>query len=79
MTHVNVLSANSLPSGYGHRKITVELEHNGKVCEFSAITSDMPSYDAAMDFEDYAEKVNALYEIIKSKIHDAVHEWIEQF
>ena len=66
----------SISSGYGHKKITVELMYNGECKTFYAITNNMPDYDAACELEG-EEKYHALYELIEHKILDEVAEWLE--
>ena len=75
-SEIEIWSASAAPYGYGHMKITVELGYNGESREFHSTTSDMPSYDAAVDLE-YHDKISALYEIIGYSIIDDVAEWIE--
>ena len=66
----------SISSGYGHKKITVELMYCGECKSFSCVTNNMPGYDAACELEGN-EKYHALYELIEHKILNEVSEWIE--
>jgi hypothetical protein len=76
-TEIEIYHASAKPSGYGHIEIKVELFLNGKFKEFSAITDNMPDYDAASELEGN-EKCNALYKLIEHKISNSVDEWIEE-
>ncbi len=76
-TEIEIYHASARPSGYGHKTITVELMYKGEAKEFSAITDNMPDYDAASELEG-DEKRNALYKLIEHKISDSVDEWIEE-
>lgn len=68
--------ASSLPSGHGHRKITVSvIAENGDKKDFSSITSNMHSYDEANDLEGQ-EKYEALFEIIENDLDGKLTEWI---
>lgn len=73
---IEIYHANAITSGYGHKKITVELAYNGEYQKFTATTNNMPSYDAATELEG-ADKYHALYEIIENQIIDEVAEWLE--
>lgn len=75
---IEITYANALMSGYGHKKITVEVEFNGLRKEFKATTSNMPAYDEAMNIEDMEDKYFALYEIIESQIEDNILDWISE-
>jgi hypothetical protein len=73
---VTVLHASSMPAGYGHQRITVQMQNeDGDTREFSAITYFMPGFDAANELEGQ-EKYEALYELIENKIADEVYEWL---
>lgn len=74
---VYVYHASALSSGYGHKKITVELveEFSGESMKFSATTSNMTDYDA-IDME-AQDRYEVLYELIDSKIEDNVYEWLQ--
>lgn len=76
--NINVIHATALSNGYGHKKITVELqeEFTGETKTFSATTSNMPDFDTATDL-DGQDKYEALYEIIDSSVEDEVYEWLE--
>lgn len=67
--------ADAITSGYGHKKITVEIEFEGEYEKFSATTSFMPDYDKAMDL-DGQEKYEALYACIEQDINEDVFEWL---
>ena len=67
--------ASALPSGAGHKKITVELFYKGEYKKFTAITDNMPDYDDATDIEDIKEKNIAFFNLISYKIQDEVFEW----
>lgn len=71
-----VTFASSLPAGYGHRTITVEVVSGGEKGLFNATTSNMPGYDDASDLEGQ-EKYEALHELVESSIADQVDEFIE--
>ena len=73
---IEIYDASALTSGYGHKKITVELSYNGKYQRFTATTNNMPAYDEATELEG-AEKYHAFYEIIENQIIDEVAEWLE--
>lgn len=73
---VTVLHASSMPAGYGHQRITVQMQNEvGGTREFSATTDFMPGFDAANELEGQ-EKYEALYELIANKIADMVYEWL---
>lgn len=75
---VTVIHASSLPAGYGHKKITVELmSEDGRAKEFAATTNNMRDFDAANELEGQ-DKYEALYELIESQIADQVYEWLEE-
>lgn len=73
---VEITYAGALTSGYGHKKITVEIYHDGSSKRFAAVTSNMPGYDAAMDIEDIDERYFAFYELIADKIEEEVIDWL---
>lgn len=73
---VNLHYVAALPVGYGHKRITVEIEYENEYYEVSATTSHMPGYDAANDLEG-EEKQLALYELVESKIEDQIAEFIQ--
>ena len=75
---IEITYASALTAGYGHKKITVEVEFNGMRKEFKATTSNMPAYDEAMNIEDMEDKYFALYEIIESQIEDNILDWISE-
>lgn len=63
-------------SGYGHKRITVELYYNGEYKEFKATTNNMPAYNEAMELEG-PNRYRALYRIIEHQIFDEVCEWLD--
>ena len=70
--------ASALPTGYGHKKITVQvIDENGNSKDFSATTSNMPNYDEATNLEGQ-EKYEALFEIIEHQVEDEISEWIQE-
>jgi len=73
---IEIYHANAITSGYGHKEITVEVSYNGEYQKFTAITTNMPSYDAATELEG-ADKYHALYKIIEKQIIDNIAEWLE--
>ena len=73
---IEIYHASALTSGYGHKKITVELSYNGEYQKFTATTNNMPGYDAATELEGN-EKYHAFYELIENQIIDEVAEWLE--
>ena len=74
---VEIVYANAMTSGYGHKKVTVELMYDGNRKSFYATTNCMPAYDAANDLEG-EEKYVAFYELIDSQVEDEVAEWLEE-
>jgi hypothetical protein len=74
---ITIYYVGSLLAGYGHQKITAELEFNGSFKKFSATTTNMRAFDAAQELEG-SDKYHALYEIIESLIIDEVAAWIEE-
>lgn len=72
---MNVIYSKWDLAGYGHKKITVELEHDGKTQTFSATTNNMPAFDDATDLEGQ-EMYEALYNIVKYQLQDQVNEWL---
>lgn len=73
--NVNVNYASSITAGYGHKKITVEIECDGEYKYFIATTNNMPAFDEAQDLEG-DEKYFALFEIIESQIEDEILDWL---
>lgn len=67
--------ADSLPSGYGHRKITIEVECEGESKLFTATTNCMPLYDKAMEL-DGQNQYEALYFIEESVFDGLIQEWL---
>jgi len=72
---VTVYYSGSLLAGYGHQKITVEMECNGEYEKFTATTNFMPGFDAAQELEGQ-EKYEALYELIESDIDAEILDWV---
>ena len=70
---VTVYYSGSLLAGYGHQKITVEMECNGEYEKFTATTNNMRGLDAAKEL-DQQEKYEALYELID--IDAEILEWV---
>jgi hypothetical protein len=70
---VTVYYAGSLLAGYGHHKITVEMELNGEYKKFTATTNNMRGLDAAKELEGQ-EKYEALYELID--IDAEILDWV---
>ena len=71
-----VTHASHLSSGHGHMKIMVDIiDENENPGSFSFVTSNMPGFDDATDFEGQ-EKYEALFELIENDIEDAISEWI---
>ena len=73
---IEIYRAIAIPTGYGHKKITVELYYNSEYKKFSGTTNNMRAYDAAIDLEG-GERYFALYELIEDEILDEVSEWLE--
>ena len=73
---IEIYHANAITSGYGHKKITVELQYNGKYQKFTAITNNMFAYDEANEL-DGEDKYQAFYDIIENQIIDEITEWLE--
>ena len=69
---VTLISVTQHFAGYGHRRITCYFEYAGVEFSISATTNDMPSFDEAMDIEDYKEGEIALYNIIADRIEDNI-------
>ncbi len=68
--------ASALPSGHGHKEITVTIvSENGNKKEFKSITSNMPGYDDAMDLEGQ-EKYEALFELVEINLDGKIAEWL---
>jgi hypothetical protein len=74
-SEATVYYAGSLLSGYGHHKITVEMECNGEYKKFTATTNDMRGLDAAKEL-DRQDKYDALYELIASYINEEILNWV---
>ena len=70
---VTVYYSSSLLAGYGHQKITVEMECNGEYKKFTATTNNMRGLDAAKEL-DQQEKYEALYELID--IDAEILDWV---
>lgn len=67
--------ADSLPSGYGHRKVTVQIQCGDEVKKFQDVTTDMEGYDNASQLSGQ-EKYDALYNLIAHKIDEEVFDWL---
>lgn len=80
-THSNIAAdftidyASAITSGYGHKEITVSVNYEGKLKNFTATTSNMHAYDQATDLEGQ-EKYEALYELVEGTLNDQISEWI---
>lgn len=74
---ISITYATAITSGYGHKKITVEIEYDGNYKIFSDVTSHMPGYDKAVDLEG-EDRDMALYNLIERSIIDQIAEWIEE-
>jgi hypothetical protein len=72
---VTVYYAGSLLVGYGHHKITVEMELNGEYKKFIATTNNMRGLDAAKELE-RQDKYETLYELIESDIDAEISDWV---
>lgn len=71
-----VTHASHLSSGYGHKKIMVDIiDENGNQKSFSSVTSNMPDFDEATDLEGQ-EKYEALFELIENDIEGSISGWI---
>jgi len=77
LMEVDVMYASAIQSGYGHKRITVDLIKNGKYLSVQGITSDMPGYDEATDLEG-REKHKALYKLIEHKVIEEVELWLSE-
>ena len=78
---MKVTHAQAVQSGYGHKKITVELENvSGERKTFSATTNNMPDFDDANDLkeDDIQGYYNALYRLIEYQLADQVEEWLDK-
>lgn len=71
----NVIYASAIPSGYGHKEITVEIVSDGKTKEFKSVTSNMYDYDQAQDLEGQ-EKYEALFELVEYNLDGRIAEWL---
>ena len=74
---LEICHVSSIQSGYGHKKITVELRYKEEYKKFTSTTTNMPDYDSATELEG-DEKNNAIYSIIKNSIADLIAEWITE-
>lgn len=74
-TDLEINYTNSLSSGAGHKKITVELYFNDEYKTFSTVTSNMPDYDETTNLEG-SDKDEALFRIIEWQINDEIETWI---
>lgn len=74
---LNINYATSITAGYGHKKITVELECECEYKLFNATTNNMHAFDEA-NYLEGEEKYLAFYELIESQIEDEILEWIEE-
>ena len=74
---LTLYSVRSLPSGYGHRKIMVDLIYKGVHKEFSRTTNNMHSFDEeVMVIEDYTERQIAMYGLVAYALEDAILDWM---
>lgn len=62
-------------SGYGHKKVTITLEFNGEVKDFTTTTTDMQAIDEISELAG-EEKYLALYNLVIYKVEERVQEWI---
>ena len=74
---IEVYHAQAIPSGYGHKKITVELRHGNMYEKFSATTSNMSAFDDAQDHVG-SEYYQALFDIIENQIEDQATECLDK-
>ena len=75
VNEVEITYADAVSSGYGHKKITVEVNYNGQSKRFNAVTSCMPEFDRADELEGQ-ERYYALYSCVASSIDELVADWI---
>ena len=75
---VGVYYANSLFSGYGHRRIEVELHYRSEFKKFYTITDDMPEIDRISELENIHDKYLSLYLLANKTIDSEVQEWLNQ-
>lgn len=74
---MTIWSAYYLPSGYGHKKIFIELKYGNEYKQFESVTSDMVSIDRISNIDDYTEKKYALYNLVKDNIEWKIEQWLE--
>lgn len=73
---VDVVHVSNMNTGYGHHKITVEIEYKGDRNTFISMTNNMPGIDKAMDLEG-EEKQIALFNLID--VDDEIWEWLYEY
>lgn len=69
--------ANAMFSGYGHNKITVNVDYNGDRKSFISTTTRLDSVDNAKELE-RQEKYEALFEIVENDLDGVIAEWIAE-
>jgi len=74
---IEIYHSSAIQSGYGHKKITVEIRYNDEYKKFTATTNNMPAYDDACELEG-EKKQYALYQIIENSIINEIANWIEE-
>lgn len=73
---IDITDVSASFAGYGHKKIRVTVLYKGIENTITATTSDMHSYGAATDLEDYEDRQMALYNMVAHKIEEQLFEWL---
>ncbi len=78
---ISVKSLSTMPSGYGHWKVTVDLDINGEHLELTRITTDSTAIDAKNDYDNNERQSEGYYSLLSeciTKNEDAIFQFIEQ-
>ena len=77
---IKIYDASYKSVAYGIKRITVELEYNGKYNKFSALTNNLEAIEAAQEVgqTDYDQRNADLFEIIEGKIDSEIESWVEE-
>ena len=74
MEEIELLHTSSLPAGYGHKEISVEIKYKDEIKTFTAITDKMYDYDKVSDLEGF-EAMQGMYKLIENQIINNLTEW----
>ena len=77
---IKIYDADIKSVAYGLKRITIELEYNGKYDKFSALSNNLEAIEAAQEVgqTDWDQRNADLFEIIEGKIDGQIDEWVEE-